>query len=66
MCDPLFSLFLSAYFNYRKLTGLQKEDVYCNLRIPDQFQTTKDDINIVILAGWCFLCRCECKNKSTI
>lgn len=40
----------------RKLTGLRKEDVYSNLRIPDQFQTTKDDINIVILTGQGIFC----------
>ncbi|CAG13326.1 unnamed protein product [Tetraodon nigroviridis] len=33
----------------RRLAGLRKEDIYNNLRIPDQFQTTKDDINIIIL-----------------
>lgn len=37
----------------RRLTGLRKEDIYHNLRIPDQFQTVKDDINVVILTGWC-------------
>lgn len=40
----------------RKVTGLRKEDVYCNLRIPDQFQSTKDDISIVILAGHGIFC----------
>ncbi|XP_068161638.1 uncharacterized protein si:zfos-911d5.4 [Antennarius striatus] len=40
----------------RKLTGLRKEDVYCNLRVPDQFQNTKDDINVVILAGHGIFC----------
>ncbi|XP_035518452.1 uncharacterized protein si:zfos-911d5.4 [Morone saxatilis] len=40
----------------RKLTGLRNEDVYCNLRIPNQFQTTKDDINIVILTGQGIFC----------
>ncbi|XP_070846881.1 uncharacterized protein [Chaetodon trifascialis] len=40
----------------RKLTGLRKEDLYCNLRVPDQFQTTKDDINIVILTGQGIFC----------
>ncbi|XP_044034954.1 uncharacterized protein si:zfos-911d5.4 isoform X2 [Siniperca chuatsi] len=40
----------------RKLTGLRKDEVYCNLRIPDQFQATKDDINIVILAGQGIFC----------
>ncbi|RVE59755.1 hypothetical protein OJAV_G00191620 [Oryzias javanicus] len=34
-----------------KVTGLRKEDVYCNLRVPDQSQTAKDDIDIVILTG---------------
>ncbi|XP_070707861.1 uncharacterized protein [Pempheris klunzingeri] len=40
----------------RKLTGLRKEDIYCGLRIPDQFQSTKDDINIVILTGQGIFC----------
>ncbi|XP_029311892.1 uncharacterized protein LOC115024465 isoform X2 [Cottoperca gobio] len=40
----------------RKLTGIRKEDVYCNLRIPDQFQNAKDDINIVILTGQGIFC----------
>nr|XP_046233456.1 uncharacterized protein si:zfos-911d5.4 isoform X2 [Scatophagus argus] len=40
----------------RKLTGLRKDDIYCNLRVPDQFQTTKDDINIVILTGQGIFC----------
>ncbi|XP_010749039.3 uncharacterized protein si:zfos-911d5.4 [Larimichthys crocea] len=40
----------------RKLTGLRKEDVYCNLRIPDQFQKTNDDINIVIFTGQGIFC----------
>ncbi|XP_078135547.1 uncharacterized protein LOC144536337 [Sander vitreus] len=40
----------------RKLTGMRKEDIYCNLRIPDQFQTAKDDINIVILTGQGIFC----------
>ncbi|XP_038592126.1 uncharacterized protein si:zfos-911d5.4 [Micropterus salmoides] len=40
----------------RRLTGLRKEDVYCNLRIPDQFQNTKEDINIVILASQGIFC----------
>ena len=39
------------YFHCRKLTGLRKDDIYCNLRIPDQRNTLKDDINIVILTG---------------
>ncbi|XP_006791132.1 uncharacterized protein si:zfos-911d5.4 isoform X2 [Neolamprologus brichardi] len=40
----------------RKLTGLKKEYVFCNLRIPDQLQTTKDDINLVILSGHGIFC----------
>lgn len=39
-----------------KITGLRKEDVYRNLRIPDQFQSTKDDISIVILSGQGIFC----------
>ncbi|KAJ4941104.1 hypothetical protein JOQ06_027391 [Pogonophryne albipinna] len=40
----------------RKLTGIRKEDVYCNLRIPDKLQSAKDDINIVILTGQGIFC----------
>ncbi|XP_061561851.1 uncharacterized protein si:zfos-911d5.4 [Phycodurus eques] len=40
----------------RKLTGLRKEHVYCNLRIPDQCQVVKDDIDIVILTGRGIFC----------
>ncbi|AWP17878.1 Hypothetical protein SMAX5B_017286 [Scophthalmus maximus] len=40
----------------RKLTGIRKEDVYCNLRFPDQFQKTNDDINIVIHTGLGIFC----------
>ncbi|XP_035002193.1 uncharacterized protein si:zfos-911d5.4 [Hippoglossus stenolepis] len=40
----------------RKLPGLKKEYVFCNLRVPDQFQKTKDDINIVILTGHGIFC----------
>ncbi|XP_061564111.1 uncharacterized protein si:zfos-911d5.4 [Cololabis saira] len=39
-----------------KLTGLRKEDVYSNLRVPNQFQTAKDDINILILTGQGVFC----------
>ncbi|XP_036938181.1 uncharacterized protein si:zfos-911d5.4 isoform X2 [Acanthopagrus latus] len=39
-----------------KLTGLRKDDIYCNLRIPDQRNTLKDDINIVILTGQGIFC----------
>ncbi|XP_071763751.1 uncharacterized protein LOC139918329 [Centroberyx gerrardi] len=40
----------------RQLTRLKKEDVFCNLRIPNQFQTAKDDINVVILSGQGVFC----------
>lgn len=39
-----------------KLTGMRKEDVYCNLRVSDQFQTARDDINLVILTGHGIFC----------
>ncbi|TWW81974.1 uncharacterized protein si:zfos-911d5.4 [Takifugu flavidus] len=48
---------LSDFINrVRRLAGLRKEDIYHNLRIPDQFQTAKDDINIVILTGHGVFC----------
>ncbi|XP_041830059.1 uncharacterized protein si:zfos-911d5.4 [Melanotaenia boesemani] len=39
-----------------RFTGLKKEDVYCSLRVPDQFQKARDDINIVILTGQGIFC----------
>ncbi|PWA21445.1 hypothetical protein CCH79_00003205 [Gambusia affinis] len=39
-----------------KLSGLRKEDVHCNLRVPDQHQAAKDDINMVILTGHGIFC----------
>ncbi|KAM8837478.1 uncharacterized protein AB9W97_002641 isoform 1-T1 [Spinachia spinachia] len=40
----------------RKLTGMRKEDVYSNLRVRDQFQAAKNEINIVILTGQGIFC----------
>lgn len=39
-----------------KLTGLRKEDVYCDLRVPEQLQTAKDDISMVLLTGHGIYC----------
>ncbi|XP_047464068.1 uncharacterized protein si:zfos-911d5.4 [Mugil cephalus] len=51
------TLTLSDFLQHAmKLTGLRKEDVYCNLRVPNQFQTAKDDINIVFLTGQGIFC----------
>ncbi|KAG7324764.1 hypothetical protein KOW79_011080 [Hemibagrus wyckioides] len=35
----------------RRLSGLKKEDLFCNLRIPNQFQTSRQEINLIILTG---------------
>ncbi|XP_060796360.1 uncharacterized protein si:zfos-911d5.4 [Neoarius graeffei] len=35
----------------RRLSGLKKEDVFCNLRVPNQFQTSRQEINLIILSG---------------
>ncbi|XP_066519822.1 uncharacterized protein si:zfos-911d5.4 isoform X2 [Hoplias malabaricus] len=35
----------------RRVTGLKKEDVFCDLRVPSLFQTTREEINIVIVTG---------------
>lgn len=40
----------------RKVTGLKKDDVFCNLRVPEQVQVAKDDINIVLLTGHGVFC----------
>ncbi|KAI3365167.1 hypothetical protein L3Q82_010267 [Scortum barcoo] len=51
-----FSFLYSNPIHFRKLTGLRKEDVYFNLRVPNQSQATKDDINIIILTGQGIFC----------
>ncbi|KAJ8264453.1 hypothetical protein GJAV_G00149330 [Gymnothorax javanicus] len=40
----------------RILGGLKKEDMFCNLRIPNKHQTAKDEINLVILTGRAVFC----------
>ncbi|XP_047673720.1 uncharacterized protein si:zfos-911d5.4 isoform X2 [Tachysurus fulvidraco] len=35
----------------RRLSGLKKENLFCNLRIPNQFQTSRQEINLIILTG---------------
>ncbi|KAG7492647.1 hypothetical protein MATL_G00016930 [Megalops atlanticus] len=35
----------------RNIGGLRKDDIFCNLRIPNQFQTARDEINLVVLTG---------------
>lgn len=40
----------------RKVTGLRKEDVFCNLRVPEPVQNAKDDINIILLTGHGIFC----------
>ncbi|XP_029932994.1 uncharacterized protein LOC115377425 isoform X2 [Myripristis murdjan] len=40
----------------RKLAGLKKEDVFCDLRVPSLSQRAKDDINVVILTGQGVFC----------
>uniref|UniRef100_W5K9V3 Si:zfos-911d5.4 n=1 Tax=Astyanax mexicanus TaxID=7994 RepID=W5K9V3_ASTMX len=34
-----------------KVAGLRKEDVFYNLRVPNQFQTAREEINLVILTA---------------
>ncbi|XP_019902630.2 uncharacterized protein si:zfos-911d5.4 isoform X2 [Esox lucius] len=41
----------------RKIGGLKKEHIFCNLRIPTEFPNTKeDDINLIILTGHGVFC----------
>ncbi|XP_061088130.1 uncharacterized protein si:zfos-911d5.4 isoform X2 [Conger conger] len=40
----------------RNVGGLKKEDFFCNLRVPVQHQTAKDEINLVILTGRAVFC----------
>ncbi|XP_072312915.1 uncharacterized protein [Eucyclogobius newberryi] len=40
----------------RRVTGLKKEDVFCDLRVPEQLQHAKDDISVVLLTGHGIFC----------
>ncbi|KAJ0060525.1 hypothetical protein NL108_015010 [Boleophthalmus pectinirostris] len=40
----------------RRVTGLKKEDVFCNLRVPEKDQFSKDDIGVVLLTGHGIFC----------
>ncbi|KAK7918583.1 hypothetical protein WMY93_009867 [Mugilogobius chulae] len=40
----------------RRVTGLRKEDVFCDLRVPEQTQLSKDDISVVLLTGHGVFC----------
>ncbi|XP_036427751.1 uncharacterized protein si:zfos-911d5.4 [Colossoma macropomum] len=40
----------------RRVSGLKKEDVFCNLRVPNQFQTGREEINLVIVTGSAVYC----------
>ncbi|KAK3559146.1 hypothetical protein QTP86_005022 [Hemibagrus guttatus] len=35
----------------RRLSGVKKEDLFCNLRVPNQFQTSRQEINLIVLTG---------------
>ncbi|XP_072095887.1 uncharacterized protein [Mobula birostris] len=35
----------------RLLGGLAKEAIFCHLRVPDQFQKSREEINVVVLTG---------------
>ncbi|KAJ0015690.1 hypothetical protein NQD34_013980 [Periophthalmus magnuspinnatus] len=40
----------------RRVTGLKKDDVFCNLRVPEKDQLSKDDISVVLLTGRGIFC----------
>lgn len=40
----------------RRVTGLKKEDVFCNLRVPEPHQNATDDISMVLLTGHGIFC----------
>ncbi|XP_034777831.1 uncharacterized protein LOC117414675 [Acipenser ruthenus] len=43
--------FKNCLAKLRKRGGLQKEAIFCNLRVPNQFQIGKEDIDLVLLTG---------------
>ncbi|XP_072413619.1 uncharacterized protein [Chiloscyllium punctatum] len=56
--EKVFELqaFQKFILNLRLLGGLAKEAVFCNLRIPDQFEKSKEEISVVVLTGKGIFC----------
>ncbi|KAK7122168.1 hypothetical protein R3I94_019323 [Phoxinus phoxinus] len=40
----------------RAVSGLRQQDMFCNLRVPDESQTGRDEISLVLLTGHGVLC----------
>ncbi|XP_069755871.1 uncharacterized protein [Narcine bancroftii] len=51
--EKLFEMqaFQKFLLQLRLLGGLTKEAIFCNLRVPDQLQKSKEEINVVVLTG---------------
>ncbi|KPP60003.1 hypothetical protein Z043_122028 [Scleropages formosus] len=43
-------------FVTRTIGGLKKDDIFCNLRIPNQFQTAKEEVSLLIVTGRGIFC----------
>ncbi|XP_048407309.1 uncharacterized protein si:zfos-911d5.4 [Stegostoma tigrinum] len=56
--EKLFELqaFQKFILNLRLLGGLAKEAIFCNLRIPDQFEKSKEEISVVVITGKGIFC----------
>ncbi|KAK1794159.1 hypothetical protein P4O66_011058 [Electrophorus voltai] len=39
-----------------RVSGLKKEDVFCNLRVPNQFQTAREEVSLIIVTGAAVYC----------
>lgn len=37
--------------SHRTVSGLRQQDMFYNLRVPNQFQTDRDEINLLLLTG---------------
>ncbi|XP_066549658.1 uncharacterized protein LOC136716075 [Amia ocellicauda] len=48
--------FEDCLLKLRRSGGLRKEAIFCNLRVPNQFQTAKEEIDLVILSGHGVFC----------
>uniref|UniRef100_UPI00398EA174 uncharacterized protein isoform X2 n=1 Tax=Pristiophorus japonicus TaxID=55135 RepID=UPI00398EA174 len=56
--EDIFELqaFQKFLLKLRLLGGLAKEAIFCHLRVPDQFQKSKEEINVVVLTGQGVFC----------
>ncbi|XP_018616414.1 uncharacterized protein LOC108939506 [Scleropages formosus] len=54
--EPVSIALFPLHLRRRTIGGLKKDDIFCNLRIPNQFQTAKEEVSLLIVTGRGIFC----------